>query len=286
MRIDDARAPMLVAAAIGVVGGLGAMILAARSVSDPLREVTKAMGRIARGDTDARTEVYGVSEIGALQTGFNAMAVAVAERQQLHDLFGKHVGRDVARHALRNGSRTGGLHTVAVLFIDLAGSTTFADSNPPDRVAELLNDFFQIVVTAVDSHGGFVNKFEGDAALAIFGAPVAIDDPAGAALATARALCAALRAVPEMLDFGIGVGYGKVFAGNIGGEDRYEYTVIGDVVNQAARLSDLAKSRPCRALAAHHAVIAADDPESAHWRVTGTVTLRGRADETPVAEPR
>ena len=69
-----------------------------------------------------------------------------------------------------------------------------------------------------------------------------LDDPAGAALAAARALCAALRTLPSMLDFGIGISYGKVFAGNIGAEHRYEYTVIGDVVNQSARLSDLAEN--------------------------------------------
>jgi class 3 adenylate cyclase len=286
MNVADGRAPALASAVIGIVGGLAAMTLAARSVADPLRDVTKAMGRIALGDVDARTDVYDISEIGALQTGFNAMAAAVAERERLHDLFGIHVGRDVARHALRGGShRAGDLHTAAVLFIDLAGSTAFADTNPPDRVAELLNDFFQLVVTAVDSHGGFVNKFEGDAALAIFGAPVPIDDPAGAALAAARSLCAALRTMPSMLDFGIGISYGKVFAGNIGAEHRYEYTVIGDVVNQSARLSDLAKTRPSRVIATSEAVAAAEEREAVRWYVAEPVTLRGRATATPIAEP-
>lgn len=285
MDVADGRAPVLASAVIGVLGGLAAMTLAARSVADPLRDVTKAMGRIAVGDVDARTDVYDISEIGALQTGFNAMAAAVAEREQLHDLFGRHVGRDVVRHALRNGShRAGDLHTAAVLFIDLAGSTGFADTNPPDRVAELLNDFFQLVVTAIDSHGGSVNKFEGDAALAIFGAPVPVDDPAGAALAAARSLCTALRTLPSMLDFGIGISYGKVFAGNIGAEHRYEYTVIGDVVNQSARLSDLAKTRSGRVIATREAVAAAREHEAGRWRVAESVTLRGRTAATVIAE--
>ncbi len=90
----------------------------------------------------------------------------------------------------------------------------------------MLNDFFQIVVAAVDERHGLINKFQGDAALAVFGAPLRIADPASAALSTARALAAELRRLP--VDFGIGVSAGPVFAGNIGAENRYEYTVVGD----------------------------------------------------------
>ena len=105
----------------------------------------------------------------------------------------------------------------------------------------MLNRFFEIVVAAVDDRQGLINKFEGDAALAVFGAPLPSADPESDALATARVLAARLRGLP-MVDFGIGVSAGPVFAGNIGAEHRYEYTVIGDAVNEAARLADRAKS--------------------------------------------
>ena len=111
----------------------------------------------------------------------------------------------------------------------------------------MLNDFFRIVVDAVDKRDGLINKFEGDAALAVFGAPLRVDGAASAALATARELADQLRKLP-VADFGIGVSAGAVFAGNIGAENRYEYTVIGDPVNEAARLADLAKTSDERML--------------------------------------
>jgi len=245
------------------------------------------MRRIGSGHRDTRVEIYDTSEIGALQTGFNDMAIGLAERERLHDLFGRHVGRDVASHALEQGvALTGRVCISTVLFIDLTGSTTFTNVNPPHQVAAILNTFFALVVETVDRHHGFVNKFEGDAALVVFGAPLPHDDPAGAALACARHLCAELAARTDMLDFGVGVAHGRVFAGNIGAENRYEYTVIGDPVNEAARLSDLAKTRPQRVLASAATVFAAAADESAHWRSGDAIRLRGRTATTVVAEPR
>ena len=213
------------------------------------------------------------------------MVAEIAERERLRDLFGKHVGHDVASRAIEQDEVLGGdVRTVAVLFIDLAGSTNFAATRPPNEVADLLNDFFRIVVTAVDKHHGLINKFGGDAALAIFGAPLAIDDPAGAALSTARELRQALRSL-DSVDFGIGVSYGCVFAGNIGAEQRYEYTVVGDPVNEAARLTEQAKGRPSRILAAEQVLLNASDAEAARWKSRGRTVLRGRNRRTVYAEP-
>jgi adenylate cyclase len=279
-------APVLLLAAVGVVAGLRGMTVAARSIGDPLHEVTAAMGRIGEGRYDVRTTVYDNSEIGVLQTGFNEMAAGLAERERVRELFGRHVGRDVAQHALQqNAAFTGRVCGVGVVFIDLAGSTTLAATNPPEHVADVLNTFFRIVVSVIDSYGGYVNKFEGDAALAIFGAPTSLDDPAGKALGAGRSLRDALTAHEGMPDFGIGVTHGRVFAGNIGAENRYEYTVIGDPVNAAARLSDLAKTRAARVLASASTVSESSDDEAAHWRTGEDVVLRGRQQPTTLAEP-
>jgi class 3 adenylate cyclase len=233
-----------------------------------------------------QTLVYDSSEIGVLQSGFNDMAAEIAERELLRDLFGRHVGHDVAKHALRNGTAfTGNVCQAGVVFVDLAGYTALAADNPPDRVAAVLNAFFHIVVDVIDNHGGYVNKFEGDAALAIFGAPLTLDNPAGKALTAARSLRDALKAHRDVPDFGIGVTHGRVFAGNIGAEGRYEYTVIGDPVNEAARLSDLAKNRAGRLLASAIAVSDGGPAEGAHWQVGGDVMLRGRRQATTLAEP-
>ena len=101
------------------------------------------------------------------------MVAGLVERERVRDLFGRHVGTNVARRAIEEGaSMSGGVQEVAVLFIDLAGSTALAASHPPQQVAEVLNEFFHIVVDAVDAREGMINKFQGDAALAVFGAPL------------------------------------------------------------------------------------------------------------------
>jgi adenylate cyclase len=279
--------PVLILAGVGIAAGFRGMTLAARSVADPLRDVTERMGHVGAGEYEIRTPVYDSSEIGILQAGFNEMVAGLAERERLRDLFGRHVGRDVALHALQQaGDFTGRVCHTGVVFIDLAGSTAIAATSPPDRVAAILNAFFRIVVGVIDQYGGYVNKFEGDAALAIFGAPLTLSNPCDQALGAARALRAALTAEPGMPDFGIGVTYGLVFAGNIGVEDRYEYTVIGDPVNEAARLSDLAKAKPGRLLASAVTVAQSDPDEAAVWQTGEQVLLRGREQPTTLAEPQ
>jgi class 3 adenylate cyclase len=195
-----------------------------------------------------------------------------------------YVGEEVARRALEQGeSPEGDEREVAVLFVDLTDSTRLAVEREPHEVARILNDFFRIVVAEVDARHGLINKFQGDAALAVFGAPLRIADPTSTALAVARTLANELDSLS--VDFGIGVSAGPVFAGNIGSENRYEYTVIGDPVNEAARLADCAKEHPGRVLSSGAAVDRAGAEERAHWSPGGETTLRGRSDVTDLYTP-
>ncbi|WP_059014348.1 adenylate/guanylate cyclase domain-containing protein [Mycobacterium sp. M26] len=277
--------PVVVLALISVLVGFRGMSIAALSISDPVRDVVDAMAKVEHGEIDARVEVYERSEIGRLQSGFNRMVAGVAERDRLRDLFGRHVGPDVVSRAVsETGTLTGEVRESAVLFVDLVGSTQLAQSRSPSEVAEVLNHFFEIVVAAVDEHGGLINKFQGDAVLAVFGAPLPSAAAASDALATARALAVTLRRLP-VVDFGIGVSAGPVFAGNIGAEHRYEYTVIGDAVNEAARLADRAKLTPARALCSAVALIGATAAERAQWSECGSEVLRGRLEPTVMLAP-
>jgi len=276
--------PVLVVSLAALLLGLPTMILTSRSISDPLREVVDAMAEVEHGRMGTYVGAYERSQIGRLQTGFNRMVAGLAERDRLRDLFGRHVGTDVAHRAIKEGaSLSGDVVEAAVLFIDLMGSTQLAESRSPQEVAEVLNDFFRIVVHAVDEHHGLINKFAGDAALAVFGAPLPTSETASAALATARALGTQLRRLP--VDFGIGVSAGRVFAGNIGAENRYEYTVIGDPVNEAARLADLAKTADRRILCSAAAIERAGESEQLHWAECYSTVLRGRSEATHVSAP-
>ncbi len=272
---------------VALLVGLLSTLVAAKAIAEPITSVQHGLEHIEHGDLDVHVTVDDGSEVGLLQAGFNRMADGLREREQIRDLFGRQVGEEVARAALRDGTRLGGEEReVGAFFVDLVGSTSMAVAMPPSEVVRVLNRFFRVVVEVVESDCGLVNKFEGDAALCVFGAPVPCEDPAGDALRAARTLAERLsREVPEV-DFGIGISAGVAVAGNVGAEHRFEYTVIGDPVNEAARLAELAKERPERVLASDAALARAAHAETSAWDVTDSAVLRGRNTATGVARPR
>jgi adenylate cyclase len=268
----------------GLTVGLLTMTVATRSIADPLKSIRSALAEVERGRTDIEVPVEDGSEVGQLQAGVNRMVAGLREHERLRDLFGRHVGEDVARQALERGVELGGeAREAAVLFVDVIGSTALAASRPPGEVVDTLNAFFGLVVAVVRRHGGWVNKFEGDAALCVFGAPLTIDDSAGAALAAGRELRDRLTTELPALPAGIGISAGLVVAGNVGAEERFEYTVLGDPVNEAARLTELAKRREGRLLASEAVIARAGAAEAERWRLDGSVELRGRPEPTRVA---
>jgi adenylate cyclase len=269
---------------LGLTVGFFSITAAAGAVSDPVRSVAGALRAVGQGDLDVSVPVYDASEVGRLQSGFNTMVEGLRERERLRDLFGRQVGDDVARLALEHGTELGGeVREVAVLFVDIVGSTELAVTVDPQEVVRRLNAFFGVVIDVVQEHGGWVNKFEGDAALCIFGAPVELADPATSALAAARALACRLEGLA--VDAAIGVCAGPVVAGHVGAESRFEYTVIGDPVNAAARLTELAKGSDGCVLA-DAALLTPGSAEAEHWIVGEPVILRGRTTPTTLARPR
>jgi adenylate cyclase len=267
-----------------LVFGALVTLLNARAVVAPISSVRRALEQVGTGNLDAAVTVYDGTELGRLQAGFNDMARGLREREALRDLFGRHVGREVASAAATGDVALGGGTRIAsVLFIDLIGSTSYATTRDPQDVVRTLNAFFGVVVEEVDRHHGLVNKFMGDAALAVFGAPVDLPGHAGEALAAARAIATRLAVEVPQISAGIGVATGEVVAGNIGDESRFEYTVIGDSVNSAARLCDLAKGEESRLLVGATSVAAAPEAEQAFWRPSTPRVLRGRGEETATA---
>jgi adenylate cyclase len=277
---------VLIVSSAALIFGCLLMWILAWLTATPVRVVRAALRRVEQGNLRGDLVVFDGTELGELQRGFNTMVDGLRERERVRDLFGRHVGREVALAAERERPTLGGEERhVAVVFIDIIGSTQLVTSQPPADVVALLNRFFAIVVEEVDRHRGLVNKFEGDASLAVFGAPIHLDSPEDEALAAAR--CIAERLCNEMPECqaGIGVAAGQVVAGNVGAKERFEYTVIGEPVNEAARLCELAKSYPGRLLASAEALHGASESESAHWSLGETVTLRGHDQPTRLASP-
>ena len=278
---------MIVLAGAALVVGSFTTFLAASASSDPIRALRQGVAQVRAGNLDTQVRIYDGTEIGALQAGFNDMVEGLREREQIRELFGRHVGDEVAHRALEGGVELGGeVRDVAVVFVDIAGSTTLAEERPPEEVVGLLNRFFEVVIEVVHQYDGWINKFEGDAALAIWGAPVAVEDRDSLVLAAARVMGRRLREeVPEVAA-GIGVSAGPAVAGNVGAAERYEYTVIGDPVNEAARLTDLAKTVPGHVVANAKLLLTAGGHEAHWWATLDPVVVRGRTLPTEIAVPR
>jgi adenylate cyclase len=258
-----------------LVGALSTALIA-RAIGQPLRGMVDALDAVAHGDLDGSVEVEDAGEIGLVQNGFNEMVAGLRERDRITDLFGRHVGSSVAEEAMRSGvTLSGELRDVVAVFVDITGSTERSRRTDPAEFVAMLNRFFDVVVDEVEGSGGLLNKFEGDAALCVFGAPVELIDPASSALRAARRIRDRVASMGEV-EIGIGVAAGEVVAGQVGTHSRLEYTVIGDPVNEAARLTDLAKERKQHVLASQAVLDRASPTESACWEPAGEVVLRGR----------
>ncbi|WP_406232939.1 adenylate/guanylate cyclase domain-containing protein [Nocardia sp. NBC_01009] len=267
-------------AAVGI--GVGALATAtlARAVAAPLRMLRRALDRITHGELDVRVPIGSASEIGRLEHSVNELATNLRERMRMREVFGRHVGAEVAERALARGvDLTGDVRVVAALFVDVTGSVELSTGLPPQEFVAKLNRLLSTVVAATEANNGLVNKFEGDAALCIFGAPIALRDNATPALRAARRIRDEVVAAGE-LDIGIGVALGLVFAGDVGSDTRLEYTVIGDAVNEAARLTTEAKEVPRRILVSGTVIEAAADDERAEWTLYESIRLRGMKEPT------
>ncbi|AKK27482.1 adenylate/guanylate cyclase domain-containing protein [Mycobacterium sp. EPa45] len=286
MTVTQLAFAVLLLAGAAAIFGFILILIASWLIATPVQVVRAAMQRVEDGDLDAHVVVFDGTELGELQRGFNTMVEGLRERDRVRDLFGRHVGRDVALAAEQRKINLGGEEcSAAVLFVDIVGSTQVVGSRPPVQVVELLNEFFGVVVDEVERCGGLINKFEGDGALAVFGAPVAQEQPETNALAAARAIAGRLRREVPEISVGIGVAAGTVVAGNIGSHHRFEYTVIGDPVHEASRLCEMAKKSGAGLLASATALEAADPAEQRLWKLDDEVVLRGRSKPTRLAVP-
>jgi adenylate cyclase len=250
----------------------------------PIRDLAAGTERVAAGDYGQRLPVVQDDDLGALAASFNRMQAGLAERQRLQSAFGTYVDPALAARLLEQGDDvfTGERREVTVMFVDIRDFTPFAEANPAEEVVMRLNALFEIVVPAVVDACGHVNKFLGDGALAVFGAPNDLADHADAAVTAAVLIH---RLVAERfggeLRIGIGINTGVVIAGTIGGGGKLEFTLIGDTVNVAARVEQLTKTTSDAILLTQQCVDAlASEPPGLIAR--GSHALKGKSAEVRI----
>ncbi len=288
--VFDSAAPLPVLAVVlggAATLGYGVPITVGAAFSpslQPVRDLAAGTKRVAAGDYSQRLPVVQDDDLGALAASFNRMQAGLAERQRLQAAFGTYVDPALAARLLAQGDDvfTGERREVTVMFVDIRDFTPFAEANTAEDTVARLNALFEIVVPAVVDAGGHVNKFLGDGALAVFGAPNDLADHADAAVSAAVLIH---RLVAERfggaLRIGVGINTGKVIAGTIGGGSKLEFTLIGDTVNVAARVEQLTKTT-CDAILLTHQTVDALITRPPGLIDRGSHALKGKSAEVQV----
>jgi len=241
---------MLTIAFIALVIAAGLGYIFAYSVSSPIYLLRKATRAIAEEDFNQRVDIRTRDEFRELGESFNQMSVSLAEKEKIRLALDKSVSREVADHLLQQGVHLGGeTRDATILFADIRDFTSLSEQLTENQLLEMLNEYFTRINVCIQQHNGTIDKFIGDAVMAIFGVPV--DDPRHAchAVQAAHAMCKAVALFNEEvssqygceINIGIGINTGQVVSGLMGSEDRLNYTVLGDQVNIASRVEGLSK---------------------------------------------
>jgi class 3 adenylate cyclase len=220
----------------------GMALLVARFINRPIQALRIAMARVADGDFTARVPVRSTDELGELNMRFNRMVEDLQRAAQAREIFGRYVSPAVAKEALQRGVKLGGEAVRATaMFVDLRGFTALTERVTVGQVVTVLNEYYTIVQRVTDGERGIITQFLGDGMVIVFGSPLRpVADHADRAVAAGIALARVFRERPTAagipLEAGIGICTGDMVAGNIDAGQRVIYTIVGDAVNQAARL--------------------------------------------------
>jgi adenylate cyclase len=233
-------------------GVIGALLLS-NFLTRPIHELVDGVRAIGRGEYDQVIKRRANDELGDLTEAFNQMSRSLEEKEQIKDAFRRYVSHQVAEEIFKDPAKyietlKGSRRTVTVLFADIRGFTPLSERLGAEEVVALLNEVLTKMTNFIFRYEGTIDKFLGDGLMAIFGAPIAHSDDINRSLNAAvdiqRAIIAMnenrQQANKETIKVGIGIDTGDVVVGNIGAKVRLNYTVIGQSVNIASRLQEIA----------------------------------------------
>ena len=275
---EDPVISVLIGGALMLVSGQLAVVTTSPYLQ-PIRDLADGTERVAVGDYSQRLPVVQDDDLGTLAASFNRMQAGLAERQRLQTAFGAYVDPALAARLLaqRDDVFTGERREVTVMFVDIRDFTPFAEAQTAEETVARLNGLFEIMVPVVVDAGGHINRFLGDGAMVVFGAPNDLADHADAAVLAAVQIH---RLVAQRfggdLRIGIGINTGVVIAGTIGGGAHLEFGLIGDTTNVAARVEELTKTTGDAILLTQQTVDALDSrPPGLTGR--GSYELKGKS---------
>ncbi|MCX5720024.1 MAG: adenylate/guanylate cyclase domain-containing protein [Nitrospirae bacterium] len=240
---------ILVMSVFIILLGISIAILLGIGFSRPISKLVFATEEIGKGNFQYRINMVRKDEFGDLATAFNYMAQELWKKLLIQKSFGSYVSPEVLDMILSHPEESwlkGIRSEASILFTDIRGFTAYSETRNPEEVVEALNEYFGIATQFILEYGGYVDKFIGDAVLGVFGVPIYHTDHAERAVRAAFAMQKELRQQvgknknPFLSRIGIGVNSGVVVSGNLGSQVKMEYTVIGNSVNVASRLNDMA----------------------------------------------
>jgi len=237
---------MLVAIVVLALASLAAYWIAGR-ISKPIEALSQAAEHVAYGDYSIRLPLTGNDEITDATNQFNNMVRELAHKEEIRDIFGRYLNPKLVAEVFDEGETQSKnrRQEVTVLFADMVAFTSFSESTPTEEVVDILNQHFEVFHRIIDYYGGHVDKYIGDAVMAVFNHPhedaqhARHAAKAGLAMAKACSRLGILRQSGEPIAFRIGINSGPAIVGSIGAAERLEYTVIGNAVNIASRMGGL-----------------------------------------------
>lgn len=257
------------------------------SILMPIRELLEAMKNVSKGDLNTYAIVRSREETGRLAYGFNKMLNGLKDRERIKSLFGQYLSAEVSEEILKgNIDLNGNMYKATILFADIRGFTTLSEGITPAETIDFLNEYYNVLIGVIQEFGGIVDKFMGDGILVLFGVPIESKDHADRAVAAAFKIQERLKEFNEdraannlfTVKVGVGIHTGEVIAGNVGNNEKLEYTVVGDTVNAASRIENLTKKFETDVLIGEtvYESMAKSNSDKKRFKKLEGVTLRGK----------
>ncbi len=274
--------------AMGVLAIIASFLIS-RRLAQPIHNLLAATSAMRKGDLQYRIQERRNDEIGHLIEAYNGMAHGMLEKDQVERVLQRFVSPSVARKMMANLDQVtlGGRDvTATVVFADIVGFTRLSESLAPEAVADMLNVYFDAISAACDFYRGTIDKYMGDCAMIVFGVPEEDSEHLFHGLCCAVMIQRLVTRLNEYRDarglttveFRIGMNSGAMLAGNLGSRERMQYTVVGDTVNLASRLSNMAGAGEIIAASA----MMADPNIGSRVRATEYGAMRVRGRQEPV----